>query len=116
MQFAPAIDAADGLAYCMGNDQLYTRLLNGFRTREAGFANDVQDAVNAERWADAQRRTHDLKGLAGTIGAHRLRTAAQKLQEAVLARDPAATATALGTVRAELGAALVEIDRLTPAD
>jgi len=112
---APAIDAAEGLAYCMGNDELYNRLLNGFRSRETGFADEVQDALNAERWPDAQRRTHDLKGLAGTIGAQRLRAAAQKLQAAIIARDPQAAQEALGAVRIELGAALAEIDRLSPS-
>ena len=108
---ASAIDAADGLAYCMGNEELYSRLLHGFRTRESGFADDVQDALSAERWADAQRRTHDMKGLAGTIGAHRLRTSAQKLQDAIIARDSGAAVEALGAVRNELGAVLAEIGR-----
>jgi CheY-like chemotaxis protein len=115
MPSTTAINAVDGLAYCMGNDQLYSRLLNGFRSRESAFADDVQEAVSAERWADAQRRTHDMKGLAGTIGAHRLRGAAQTLQEAVVARDPEASAAALGAVRVELGDVLAEIDRLAPS-
>jgi HPt (histidine-containing phosphotransfer) domain-containing protein len=111
MPFAPAIDAADGLAYCMGNDQLYSRLLNGFRSREARFADEVRAAVSAERWADAQRRTHDIKGLAGTIGARRLRAAAQNLQEAIVARKASETSTALEVVSAELAAVLIEIER-----
>jgi PAS domain S-box-containing protein len=110
---APAINATEGLAYCMGNEELYSRLLNGFRSRETGFADEVQDALATERWPDAQRRTHDLKGLAGTIGAQRLRVAAQKLQAAIIARDPQAAQAALDEVRIELGATLVEIDRLS---
>jgi CheY-like chemotaxis protein len=110
---APAIDATAGLAYCMGNDELYSRLLNGFRTREAGFADEVQEAIRTERWPDGQRRTHDLKGLAGTIGARRLHAAAQALQTAIIARDAQAAQAALIVVRAELGAALTEIDRLS---
>ena len=105
-----AINTADGLAYCMGNEELYSRLLHGFRTREAGFADEVRDALSAARWADAQRRTHDLKGLAGTIGAHGLRSSAQKLQDAVIARDSDAAVEALGIVRTELEAVLAEID------
>ncbi len=116
LPFAPALDEADGLAYSMGNEQLYSRLLNGFRRREAGFANEVQEAVDAERWADAHRRSHDLKGLAGTIGAHRLRTAAQKLQDALVVRDPGAAAEALDAVRLELDAVLAEIGRLASPD
>jgi len=112
LPFAPAIDTTDGLAYCMGNDELYSRLLNGFRSREAGLADEVSDALDAGRWPDAQRRTHDLKGLSGTIGAHRLRAAAQTLQSAIIARDQPAALAALGAVRTELDAVLVEIDRL----
>ena len=55
---------------------------------------------------------HDMKGLAGTIGAHRLRSAAQKLQEAIVERNTSETATVLESVRAELDAVLTEIDRL----
>ena len=73
----------------------------------------MQEAVSSERWTDAQRRTHDMKGLAGTIGAHRLRSAAQKLQTAIIARDPQAAQAALGSVRTELGAVLDEIDQLS---
>jgi CheY-like chemotaxis protein len=105
---APAINATEGLAYCMGNEELYSRLLNGFRSRETGFADEVQDALATERWPDAQRRTHDLKGLAGTIGAQRLRVTAQKLQAAIIARDPQAAQAALDEVRIELGATLTQ--------
>ncbi len=114
MPSGSAINAADGLAYCMGNEELYSRLLHGFRTRESAFADEVRDALSAERWTDAQRRTHDLKGLAGTIGAHQLRTRAQKLQDAVIARDSGAAIDALGAVRIELDAVLAEIDRPVP--
>jgi len=109
-----AINTADGLAYCMGNDELYGRLLHGFRHREQAFATDVQQALADARWADAQRRTHDMKGLAGTIGANRLRSAAHALQEALAARRETETLAALALVQNELAAALAEIARLVP--
>jgi len=112
---APAINTADGLSYCMDNDELYGRLLHGFRQREAAFAAEVQQALAGARWADAQRRTHDMKGLAGTIGAHRLRAAAQTLQDAIAARRETDTAAALAAVQTELAAALGEIERLAPS-
>jgi PAS domain S-box-containing protein len=110
----PAIDTAIGLAHCMDNAELYERLLHGFAARESGFVAEVRDALRAGRWGDAERRTHDMKGLAGTLGAQRLRDAAESLQEATQARDERAGAAALAVVEREIGATLAQIGRMSP--
>ncbi|MDE2627018.1 MAG: response regulator [Burkholderiales bacterium] len=111
---SPAIDTAVGLSYCIGNEDLYRRLLEGFRDAEADFAADVGPAIIDRRWADALRRSHDLKGLAGTIGAQRLLAAAQVLHAALAAQHAEAASAALERTGAELAAVLGEIEALLP--
>jgi two-component system, sensor histidine kinase and response regulator len=109
-----SIDTADGLARCLGKHGLYRRVLRGFHDSSAGFEAEVRAAVAAGRWDDALRAVHDLKGLAGTIGAHALHTDAGALREAAAARDTEAMAEPLARVQAQLAAVLREIDELVP--
>jgi two-component system, sensor histidine kinase and response regulator len=111
-----AIDTADGLARCLGKSHLYRRILRGFRDANRDFAASVGHASSRGAWDEALRRTHDLKGLAGTIGAHGLHGASQSLQRALAAQDDKAVAQWLPRVNAELSAVLAEIDRLVTAE
>ena len=63
------LDTADGLSRCMGNMDLYLRLLKGFAKTQHDFAQQFAAAPNEEA---ALMATHTLKGLAGNIGATRL--------------------------------------------
>ena len=103
------LDTAVGLAHCMGNRDLYRRLLDGFRATEASFTADLQRDLGAARWTDALRRTHDLKGLAGTIGAERLARAAHDLHTALGAHDAAVAAPHVDAVASELDRVLADI-------
>jgi two-component system sensor histidine kinase/response regulator len=106
------LDTAAGLAYCMGNEDLYRRLLDGFRRSEADFIAVVGSAVAEQRWGDALRRAHDMKGLAGTIGAQPLLAATQALHAALGTHR--AGGAEIERVRAELEPVLGEIDRIAP--
>jgi two-component system sensor histidine kinase/response regulator len=106
---ATVLDVEAGRATCMDNDDLYRRMLEGFRASEAGFAGEVRRALVEQRWEDAQRRAHDLKGLAGTLGARRLQPAAQALRVAILARRADPFGDELEQVRVELDRVLAEI-------
>ena len=111
------LDTADGLARCMDKPELYQRLLQGFRASETGFADRLTAALAQGRTADAARFAHDLKGLAGTVGAHRLKLSAQALEVDIGAKQDDATRAALAQVTTDLAAVLDQIDaRLgTPA-
>jgi PAS domain S-box-containing protein len=109
-----AIDIAAGRAFCMGNDDLYRRLLEGFRDNEADFVAEVGAALAEQRWGDALRRSHDMKGLAGTIGAHALLAAAQALHTALLARQAKPALGEMEHVALELGRVLAQIEVLAP--
>jgi two-component system, sensor histidine kinase and response regulator len=108
------IDTADGLARCLGKHDLYRRVLRGFSDASRSFTADVQASVAAARWEDALRSVHDLKGLAGTIGAHALHAEVTALREAAAARDAQQLDEALARVDAQLGPVLREIDELVP--
>ena len=104
-----AIDARAGLAACMGNPELFRRMLEGFRDTEGGFVDDVRQALVERRWADAQRRAHDMKGLAGTLGARRLLPAAQILHAAIATQRALPDGPEIEQARAELDRVLDEI-------
>jgi PAS domain S-box-containing protein len=116
------IDTADGLARCLGKVSLYRRLLHGFRQAKSEFTAELRQAQVEGRDPDALRSVHDLKGLAGTIGAHALHASARALQELLLAReqgagtaiDGAAYETALERVNTDLADVLRDIDQLVP--
>ena len=110
------IDTADGLARCLGKTHLYRRILRGFRDSNLDFSAVVGDAIGRGAWDQAIGRVHDLKGLAGTIGAHGLHSASQALQSALTAHDDAAAQTWFGHVTAELDAVLREIDQLVETE
>ena len=106
---ARVIDTSDGLARCMGKVDLYRRLLQGFRQAKGRFAAELREALAAQRDGDATRAVHDLKGLAGTIGAHALHRSAQALQVAL--NQPGRDAE-ISRVLVDLEAVLQDIDAL----
>ncbi len=108
------IDTADGLARCLGKHDLYRRVLRGFLDASQHFTADFQAAVEANRWDEALRAAHDLKGLAGTIGAHALHSEVTALRDAAVARDLQRLAEPLARVDTQLGPVLREIDELVP--
>jgi len=111
---ARAIDTAAGLSFCMGNEDLYRRLLDGFRRSEAGFIDELRTALAEQRWGDALRRSHDMKGLAGTIVAPSLLAAAQALHAALTAQRETPRGGEVERVGAELDRVLAEIEQITP--
>jgi two-component system, sensor histidine kinase and response regulator len=110
-----AIDTAAGLSYCMGNESLYRRLLEGFRDAEGSFVADVNLALVEGRWGDAVRRSHDMKGLAGTIGAQTLFGAAQALHAQLVAQHSEFARVEIDHVKVELTRVLHDIDTLALA-
>jgi two-component system, sensor histidine kinase and response regulator len=107
-----AIQTTDGLSYCMGNEVLYRRVLEGFRNTETTFFTDVKAALTQNRLADALRRCHDMKGLAGTVGARRLHATVLVLHSVLTTQNTPAISVELERVNTELACVLQEIDVL----
>ena len=78
------IDVADGLARCMGSAPLYRRLLQGFQQTKATVAVELQAARDEGRFDDIKCSLHDLRGLAGTIGARGLQASSEELHQLLL--------------------------------
>ena len=106
-----SIDTVAGLGYSVGRRELYRRVLAGFRDKKRNFEADARAALAAGRLGTLRGRLHDMKGLAGTIGADRLREAAIRLDQAI--GGPAAAAQ-LDALCHELRRVLRDIDTLAP--
>jgi len=78
----PGIESEAALAGMMGDEALYRRLLVKFRDREANFAERFGAARAAGDMATTLRLAHDLKSVAGSLGATGVSDAAGALERA----------------------------------
>ena len=78
----PGIDSGAALAAVMNDDRLYRRLLGMFVEQEAGFVPRFRSACLAGDWGRAKHMTHDLKGVAASVGADAVSAAAAALEAA----------------------------------
>ena len=76
----PGIDKADGLKRMMNKPALYEKILRDFHARFIDEPRIIRAAIAAGDFATAERRAHSTKGLAGTIGALQLQSAAKELE------------------------------------
>ena len=83
------IDTEKGLAITQNNHKLYRKLLIKFRDKQKDFEEDFRNALQDDDPQAATRCAHTLKGVAGNIGARDIYKAAQKLEFACNAGDPA---------------------------
>ena len=109
---AQHIDTADGLARCLGKADLYRRVLRGFLDANRGFVAGLQAMAAQARWGEAERAVHDLRGLAGTIGARALQAEVAALRQAVALHEAQALSEPLARTEAKLEAVLREIEHL----
>ena len=119
-----SLDTQDGLARCMGNMDLYRRLLKGFARTQRDFARQLE-ATNDDP-EQALALVHSLKGLAGNIGARQLlesaallETRLHALQQAQRSDTPGSADALVDPVResvidtlTRLDTVLAEIDRI----
>ena len=106
------LDTIDGLSRCMGNLDLYRRLLKGFVKTQSSFGDQFKTASNDTEMA--AHVTHTLKGLAGNIGAKSLLAAAHELEQAL--HNQQDHAQALQATQAQLDAVLQDIAHLIQPD
>ncbi|WP_207886184.1 response regulator [Pseudomonas sp. 30_B] len=83
------IDMEAGLATCMGNRDLYLRLLRKFHASQSRFAEEFQAARTSDDPTAAARQAHSLRGTAGNIGAKKVAQAAGALEQACLSGEAA---------------------------
>ena len=81
------IDVRAGLAVMMGKESLYRKQLLKFLENQGDFAEAFRRSQAGADPSAMRRRAHTLRGLAGNIGANRLRFAAAELEKACEASD-----------------------------
>jgi PAS domain S-box-containing protein len=82
------LDSADGLRRVGGNRKLYLKLLRDFASQQADAVEQIRAALAANDAERATRVAHTLKGVAGSLGAGPVQTAAAAVEN--LLRDRAA--------------------------
>ncbi|MEP4485527.1 MAG: response regulator [Halioglobus sp.] len=78
----PGIDSVTGLARVEGNSALYRKLLGKFYVGYRDFEKDFRVAQNDDDSTSAMRLAHTLRGVAASIGANDIETAALDLESA----------------------------------
>jgi two-component system sensor histidine kinase/response regulator len=76
----PGLDPAVGLRRVGGRLAFYCELLDRFIREESGIVEDITSALAEGKTERAWRDAHSLKGLAATLGAAELSTAAAELE------------------------------------
>ena len=77
------LDLQGGLRRVLGREDLYLELLKNFVRDQSDACERIEQALAEGNQAQAARAVHTLNGLAGTIGAHGLRDAAQQLESGI---------------------------------
>ena len=101
-----AIDMQAALARLGGNQQLYRKVLLMFQAEHGRDIEKLRASLLQPDHAPARRLAHDLKSLAGTLGADLLREDARLLEAAIAAGDLPAIEPALADVEAKLAVVL----------
>jgi PAS domain S-box-containing protein len=90
------LDSADGLRRVAGNTRLYMKLLREFASNQADAVEQIRAALAANDAERATRVAHTLKGVAGSLGAGPVQTAAAAVEKLLRDRTgPDATNPAL---------------------
>jgi signal transduction histidine kinase/HPt (histidine-containing phosphotransfer) domain-containing protein/FixJ family two-component response regulator len=97
----------DGLRRAAGKTSLYQRLLTGFMQDFEHLPVQLTNLMVAGDWQGAARLAHTVKGLSGSIGAHRLFPLSEKIEQACYEQS---------TITSALITSLSDVLSLTLAD
>ena len=107
----PVLDLPLGLRQFDGQAALYRRTLQGFADQYADGLAPWPGWLAEGAWADLRRAAHTLQGLAATLGAHPLHTAALAMERSAVLTDAATAGAQLARVQqalADVQAAIVD--------
>jgi HPt (histidine-containing phosphotransfer) domain-containing protein len=82
-QNLPGFDLVDGLKRLRGNRALYRKLLLSFAVDYRGVSGQIREALDAKDFERAHSQVHNLKGLAGNLGAKQLQASAVNLEQLI---------------------------------
>ena len=86
----PVFDVKGALARLMNNKKLYQKLLTRFENEYSEYDMQLRKSLEAGDYEDAVLRSHTMKGLAGNLGAERLREVSMDVES--LCKDKSALA------------------------
>ncbi len=104
-------NVAEGLQRVGGDESFYIELLSDFVSEFRDSADRYEQILRNGDTEEARRLVHSVKGVSGNLGAKRLHEAAAALEGAVKADDMNSAALLLGPFRAELQAAVNELEQ-----
>ena len=107
-----SINMVAALARLGDNKQLYRRLLLLFHADHQHTAQAIRAALKNDDFELARRLAHTIKGLAGTIGADELRSAAKQLEQAIAESNTAFYETCMADVDKKLAVVMSEIAKM----
>jgi HPt (histidine-containing phosphotransfer) domain-containing protein len=87
----PGLDVATGLKYLGGRVASYLRVLHMFAGNHGDDIATLRERLAGGNIAEARRLAHSLKGMAGTLGAHRLHRLAAELEQTLASDGTAAS-------------------------
>jgi len=99
------LDSAAALARMNGDQAMYDRFVARFREDQSDAPARIRSALDGDDADTASRLAHTLKGLAGSIGANRVATAAGALEAALRS----GTTTNVASLLADVAAALADV-------
>ena len=108
----PGIDPAIGLQDVGGNTELYRNLLSKFRQDYLGAAAKIESAIAKGNIEVAHLLLHAVKGVAGMLGAQRVRSTAEDLETNLIGSDETTTQVALDAFTGALNEVLESIAAL----
>jgi PAS domain S-box-containing protein len=77
------LDTSEGLRRVIGKRSLYLSMLRKFVAGQKNFTTEISKALDIENTNLAERLAHNLRGLAGNIGAGEIQQAAANLEDAI---------------------------------
>ncbi|PWC82768.1 histidine kinase [Azospirillum sp. TSH100] len=108
----PGIDLADALNRLDGDAGLFRRFIGQFADGYGDIVERIADALEGNDLVTAKSIAHELKSVAGNVGARRLSAAADAVQIAAYRGDVAAAAAEVPVLRSELAQVLDSAQRL----
>jgi signal transduction histidine kinase/DNA-binding response OmpR family regulator/HPt (histidine-containing phosphotransfer) domain-containing protein len=110
------LDTKDGLARVAGKWALYLRLLRQFIEEQSPALEQITGALSRSDTALAERLAHTLTGVAGSIGARQVQSAAGTLEKLIRAKaTPRELDSAKGQAAAALDPLIAQLKEVLPA-
>ena len=78
----PPFDLGAALRHLSGNEQLLRRIILEFASNYGAASQVLRELLASRAWSRLEQYSHELKGIAGTLGAGRLATAADRVEHA----------------------------------